>query len=197
MGKIDVNVPDIGDFRDVPVIEVLVKPGDEVKVYQSLVTLESDKATMDVPSPAAGKITEVFAKVGDKVSMGSLIAKLEASRAATPTSPEQEDEAEAKEEEDAAEAPKTSPVGPSDLPPRPAAATAGPAIADFSGVFAGPAVRRLARELESIPPGSAGRLAVPEGHGADADEKKKSQQVAEIMNMKYQAGQNQDHRYRR
>ena len=56
MAKIDVNVPDIGDFKDVPVIEVLVKPGDKVKVDQPLVTLESDKATMDVPSPIAGTV---------------------------------------------------------------------------------------------------------------------------------------------
>ena len=77
MAKIDVKVPDIGDFKDVPVIEVLVKPGDEVKVDQSLVTLESDKATMDVPSPIAGKVVEVIAKVGDKLSMGKLIARVE------------------------------------------------------------------------------------------------------------------------
>ena len=70
MAKIDVNVPDIGDFKDVPVIEVLVKPGDVVKAEQPLVTLESDKATMDVPSPIAGTVAEVVAKVGDKVSMG-------------------------------------------------------------------------------------------------------------------------------
>ena len=70
MAKVDVKVPDIGDFKDVPVIEVLVKPGDVVKAEQSLITLESDKATMDVPSPVAGKVAEVVAKVGDKVSMG-------------------------------------------------------------------------------------------------------------------------------
>jgi pyruvate dehydrogenase E2 component (dihydrolipoamide acetyltransferase) len=143
---IDVSVPDIGDFKDVPVIEVLVKAGDTVEAEQPLVTLESDKATMDVPSPAAGKITQVVVKVGDKVSMGALIAKLDAGGSAT-VSPEQEDEAEAKEEEDAAEAPETSPVAPRDLPP-PLAAASGPAKADFSGVFAGPAVRRLARELD-------------------------------------------------
>ncbi len=77
MAKIDVNVPDIGDFKDVPVIEVLVKPGDVVKAEQSLVTLESDKATMDVPSPIAGAVAEVVAKVGDKVSMGTLIARID------------------------------------------------------------------------------------------------------------------------
>jgi len=144
---IDVTVPDIGDFKDVPVIEVLVKVGDTVEAEQPLVTLESDKATMDVPSPAAGKITQLIAKVGDKVSMGALIAKLDAGGSAAPISPEQEDEADAKEEEDAAEAPETSPVAPRDLPP-PLTPASGPAKADFSGVFAGPAVRRLARELD-------------------------------------------------
>jgi len=143
---IDVAIPDIGDFKDVPVIEILVKAGDTVEADQPLVTLESDKATMDVPSPAAGKITQIVVKVGDKVSMGSLIAKLDASGAAAPASPQQDDEAEAKEEEDASDAPETSPVGPSGLPPAPQAGPS-PALADFSGVFAGPVVRRLAREL--------------------------------------------------
>ena len=77
MAKIDVKVPDIGDFQDVPVIEVLVKVGDVVKAEQSLISLESDKATMDVPSPVAGTIAEVVAKVGDKVSMGTVIARVE------------------------------------------------------------------------------------------------------------------------
>ena len=67
MSTIEVKVPDIGDFTDVPVIEVLVKPGDAVKPEDSLVTLESDKATMDVPSPAAGTVKSVSVKVGDKV----------------------------------------------------------------------------------------------------------------------------------
>ena len=144
---IDITIPDIGDFTDVPVIEVLVKAGDTVEAEQPILTLESDKASMDVPSPAAGKITEIVVKVGDKVSMGSLVAKLDAGGEAGQISADQEDEADAKEEEDAAEAPETSPVAPSDLPPRPAKASAGPALPDFSGVFAGPAVRRLAREL--------------------------------------------------
>ena len=69
---IDVRVPDIGDFKDVPVIEVHVKAGDTVKAEDSLITLESDKATMDVPSPAAGKVGEVKVKVGDKVAEGTL-----------------------------------------------------------------------------------------------------------------------------
>jgi pyruvate dehydrogenase E2 component (dihydrolipoamide acetyltransferase) len=145
---INVTIPDIGDFTDVPIIEILVKVGDTVEAEQPIVTLESDKATMDVPSPAAGKITEILVKVGDKVSMGSLIAKLDAGGETAPIAPDQEDEADAKEEEDAAEAPETSPVASRDLPPRPPkAGGAGPALPDFAGVFAGPAVRRLAREL--------------------------------------------------
>jgi len=74
---IDVKVPDIGDYKDVPIIEILVKPGDVVKVDESLVTLESDKATMDVPAPKAGTVREIVAKVGDKVAMGALILKME------------------------------------------------------------------------------------------------------------------------
>jgi dihydrolipoamide dehydrogenase len=77
MAAIEVKVPDIGDFTDVPVIEVLVKPGDTVKAEDSLITLESDKATMDVPSPASGSVKEVRVKVGDKLSQGSLVLILE------------------------------------------------------------------------------------------------------------------------
>jgi dihydrolipoamide dehydrogenase len=72
----EVKVPDIGDFTDVPVIEVLVSPGDEVEADEGLVTLESDKATMDVPAPEAGVIEEVLVEVGDKVSEGTAIAKM-------------------------------------------------------------------------------------------------------------------------
>ncbi|HEY1459411.1 MAG TPA: dihydrolipoyl dehydrogenase [Casimicrobiaceae bacterium] len=77
MPAIEVKVPDIGDFTDVPVIEVLVKAGDRIKAEDSLVTLESDKATMDVPSPAAGTVQEVRAKVGDKLSQGSVVIVLD------------------------------------------------------------------------------------------------------------------------
>ena len=73
----EVKVPDIGDFKDVEVIEVLVKPGDAVTKEQSLITLESDKATMEIPSPAAGVVKELKVKVGDKVSEGSLVLSLE------------------------------------------------------------------------------------------------------------------------
>src|SRR5437764_12049165 len=72
-----VIVPDIGDFKEVEVIEVLVKPGDSVTKEQSLVTLESDKATMEIPSPADGVVKELRIKVGDKVSKGSAILLLE------------------------------------------------------------------------------------------------------------------------
>jgi dihydrolipoamide dehydrogenase len=77
MATIEIRVPDIGDFKDVPVIELLVKPGDAVKKEDSLVTLESDKATMDVPSSHSGTVKELRVKVGDKVSQGTVIATLE------------------------------------------------------------------------------------------------------------------------
>ena len=79
---IEVKVPDIGDFKDMPVIEVLVKPGDSVKKEDPLITLESDKATMEVPAPQAGVVKELKVKSGDKVSQGSLILMLEARDAA-------------------------------------------------------------------------------------------------------------------
>ena len=82
MTTIEVKVPDIGDFKDVPVISVMVKPGDTVAVDDPLVELESDKATMEVPSPAAGKVSEIKIAEGDKVSEGVLILLLEAAQAA-------------------------------------------------------------------------------------------------------------------
>ena len=83
MSTIEVKVPDIGDFTDVPVIEVLVKAGDKVKVDDSLVTLESDKATMDVPSTVAGTVASVAVKVGDKVSEGAVVVVVETAGAGT------------------------------------------------------------------------------------------------------------------
>ncbi len=74
--SVEVAVPDIGDFEDVPVIEILVKPGDEVAAEDPLVTLESDKATMDVPAPQAGTVEELKVAVGDKVSEGTVILTL-------------------------------------------------------------------------------------------------------------------------
>ncbi len=87
MAASEVKVPDIGDFQEVEVIEVLVKAGDEVAVEQSLITVESDKASMEIPSPSAGRISELKVKVGDKVSQGSVIALMETSAAASAPSP--------------------------------------------------------------------------------------------------------------
>lgn len=142
----DVKVPDIGDFADVPVIEVLVKPGDSVKEEDPLIALESDKATMEVPAPAAGTVAEIIVKIGDKVSEGSLILKLAPEGAVAETAT-----AGAAAAAHAASAPTR---GAEALPPsQPSVADepehAGlPAPADFGGVHASPSVRRLARELE-------------------------------------------------
>jgi dihydrolipoamide dehydrogenase len=82
MSAVEIQVPDIGDFSDVPVIEIHVSPGDTVAVDDPLVTLESDKATMDVPSPSAGTVSELRIGVGDTVSQGSVLMVLEAEGAA-------------------------------------------------------------------------------------------------------------------
>jgi pyruvate dehydrogenase E2 component (dihydrolipoamide acetyltransferase) len=136
---VDVKVPDIGDYKDVPIIEILVKPGDVVKADASLVTLESDKATMDVPAPKAGTVREIIAKIGDKVAMGSLILRLEEAGGDAAPAP-------------VASTPAAAPAAPAPVAAPPDQAkpekTGGPALADFSGVNAGPAVRRLARELD-------------------------------------------------
>src|SRR5438128_2801121 len=88
MATVEVKVPDIGDFKEVAVIEVLVKPGDTIKVDQSLVTVESDKASMEIPSTHAGVVRELKIKVGDKVSEGSLLLTLdEVAGGATPSAP--------------------------------------------------------------------------------------------------------------
>jgi len=122
MAMTEVKVPDIGDFKDVPVIEVMVKAGDVVKPEDSLVTLESDKATMDVPAPTAGTVKALKVKVGDKVSEGSVILLLDSAGDARAAAP--------------AGAPKTS-VSP---PPAATSAPAGiaevkvPDIGDFKDV---------------------------------------------------------------
>jgi dihydrolipoamide dehydrogenase len=97
----EIKVPDIGDFQDVPIIEVHVKPGDEVQAEDPLVTLESDKATMDVPAPRAGKIAEVKVKVGDTVSEGTVIVTMESADEAEEEKPKEE-----KPKEERQEAPK-------------------------------------------------------------------------------------------
>ena len=73
----NISVPDIGDFKDVEVIEVLVKPGDKIKKNDPIVTIESDKSSLEIPSPSAGEIKDLKVKIGDKVSEGSLLATIE------------------------------------------------------------------------------------------------------------------------
>jgi pyruvate dehydrogenase E2 component (dihydrolipoamide acetyltransferase) len=85
MALVEVKVPDIGDFKDVEIIELLVKPGDTVKVEQSLVTVESDKASMEIPSTQAGVVKELKVKLGDKISEGSLLLMLEGDAVASPS----------------------------------------------------------------------------------------------------------------
>ena len=133
----DVLVPDIGDFTDVPIIEILVSPGDTVAAEDPLVTLESDKATMDVPSPMAGVVQELKVSVGDSVSEGTLLLTLVA-----PDEAEEEQATESlaqpTEQEPAAEEPSSS---------EPPAATAAEPAPDSAPPYASPGTRRLAREL--------------------------------------------------
>ena len=131
-GIAEVRVPDIGDFKDVPVIEVHVKPGDTVKAEDSLITLESDKATMDVPAPLSGKVHEMRIKVGDKVSEGTLIMTLVTDSAATAIAPA---------------AAATPAIAAAAAAPGPAAKTGNIDEAAFAQAYAGPGVRKLAREL--------------------------------------------------
>ena len=144
MAKVDVKTPDIGDFKNIPIIEVLVKIGDVVKPEQSLFTLESDKAAMDVPSPVGGTVVALLAKVGDKVSMGSALLTLEAEAPASAAPAKASAQAPAAV---SAPAPVSAPAA-TPKPPTSPAASRGTNMVDFSGVNAGPAVRRLARELE-------------------------------------------------
>src|SRR3954471_11641019 len=87
MRTVEAKVPDIGDFKEVAFIELLVKPGDMVKVDQSLVTVESDKASMEIPSTHAGVVKELRVKVGDKVSEGSVLLMIDAAEGAKAASP--------------------------------------------------------------------------------------------------------------
>jgi pyruvate dehydrogenase E2 component (dihydrolipoyllysine-residue acetyltransferase) len=147
----EVKVPDIGDFSDVPVIEVHVKPGDAVNADDPLVTLESDKATMDVPSPAGGAVADVLVKVGDTVSEGTLILMLQPGNGALTEPPSLVEQQEPPPEAAPAPAPvaaapaPTAPTAPA-APPTPAVPAA--AAPDVAGVHAGPSVRRMAREFD-------------------------------------------------
>ena len=153
MAAIEVKVPDIGDFKDVPVIELLVKPGDTVKKDDSLVTLESDKATMEVPAPQAGTVKELRVKIGDKVSEGSAILVLDAGADAKPAAapaPAQKAAPSPAPAAPAAGKPAPPPVSaPAAAAPSPAAAPL-PAVDMHEGAVpahASPGVRRFAREL--------------------------------------------------
>ena len=129
-GMVEVRVPDIGDFKNVPIIEVLVKPGDTIQAEQPLITLESDKATMDVPAPLGGVVGEIKVQVGEKVSEGTIILTLstgEPSGAAAPAA--------------------TAPAASMAAAPVAATPSAGIDEAAFKLAYAGPGVRKLAREL--------------------------------------------------
>ena len=155
----EVRVPDIGDFEDVPVIEVHVAPGDTIAPEDPLVTLESDKATMDVPSPQEGVVQELKVSVGDTVSEGSVLLTLQPGGADEEQAKESvvqpaAEEAAAAEQPPAAAAPEAAPAAaPAPAAPAPAAPAATPQSApaavseSFADAYASPGVRRLAREL--------------------------------------------------
>ena len=148
---IEVKVPDIGDFKNIPVIEILVKPGDSVNAEDPLLALESDKATMEVPAPSAGIVKEFKVKIGDKVSEGTLVLTLEAAMpvASAPASPASPAVAVKPAPEVPVAAPLASPSTPK-APSAPVSPTASLEPIDESKlklVHAGPSVRRYAREL--------------------------------------------------
>jgi len=146
-GAVEVKVPDIGDFTDVPVIEVLVKVGDTVKPEDALVTLESDKATMDVPSPLGGTVKSIAVKVGDKVSQGSLVAVIEGAGAAPAAPAAEKRPAEAGPTKAATPTPAATPVGPASAG-RPSEPEPAPVDEQaFKIAHASPSVRLVAREL--------------------------------------------------
>ena len=142
-GPIEVRVPDIGDFKDVAVIEVFVKPGDTIKLEQSLITVESDKASMEIPSSAAGVIQELKVKLGDKVNIGDLLAIVQgtAAAAAAASAPAPAAPASAS----AAPAASAAPVA---APAVSAAPAHNPSTTPALGLpHASPSIRKFAREL--------------------------------------------------
>ena len=133
MAIVEVKVPDIGDFNDVPVIEVLVKPGDTVKAEDSLVTLESDKATMDVPSPSAGVVKAVTVKVGDKVSQGTALLTLDSGVAASPPAKTAAPSTSAQPSPPGVASAPAAPPAAKVAPPAASVAVPGPAAATYIG----------------------------------------------------------------
>lgn len=156
---IEIKVPDIGDYKDVPVIEVHIKPGDTIEKEQSLVTLESDKATMDVPSSHSGVVKEVKVKVGDSISEGSVVLLLEGSEAPINTAtntpaPTQAPAPVTTQAPAPTPAPAPIPVAPTPIAapvstqaPAPAPVSTPSAELGQSGSHASPSVRKFAREL--------------------------------------------------
>lgn len=152
----EVKVPDIGDFKDVPIIEIHVKVGDTVNAEDPLLTLESDKATMDVPSPQSGTVEEVLVKIGDKISEGTPVLKLKGTEEGSlsqppsllsqqePTPPSQNAGKAAAAEAAAAPVPAAAVAG---GPPAAQGSAMMSSITDFAQVHASPGVRRAAREL--------------------------------------------------
>jgi len=141
---IEIKVPDIGDYKDIPVIEVHIKPGDTIEKEQSLVTLESDKATMDVPSSHSGIVKEVKVKVGDSISEGSVVLLLEGAEAVNTVAPQAPAPVKAPAPAPVAPTPVAAPV-PTQAP-APAPVSAPAAELGQSGSHASPSVRKFARE---------------------------------------------------
>ncbi len=154
MATLDVKLPDIGDFKGIPVIELHVKVGDVLKLEDPILTLESDKATLEVPSAVAGTVTAVLVKLGDLVSEGTPMLKVETGSDTGKTAPKAKSAAadkSAKAADNTAAAPaKSATVAASTpIPPMPPARAIPPPIPlDFGMVHASPSVRRLARELD-------------------------------------------------
>src|SRR5690606_528605 len=143
-GEETITVPDLGDFKDVEVIDVLVKPGDTIEVDTPLITLETEKATMDVPATAAGVVKSVAVKKGDRVSQGDPILTLEArGKAAAPAQPAATPSAPPAAAERAPTPAAPTPAAPE----RPPATTQVDVSVSFSTVHASPSVRKFAREL--------------------------------------------------
>ena len=142
-GVVELRVPDIGDFKDVSVIEVFIKPGDTVKLEQSLITVESDKASMEIPASQGGVIKELKIKIGDKVSQGSVVALIEAAAGAAPTPIPAAAPAQAAAP---ATAPSSAPVS-QRTSPTAALPPHEPTAVPASLPHASPSVRRFAREL--------------------------------------------------
>jgi pyruvate dehydrogenase E2 component (dihydrolipoamide acetyltransferase) len=142
---VELRVPDIGDFKDVPVIDVLVNPGDTIEKEASLVTLESEKATLEVPATSAGTIRDVKVKVGDKVSQGDVIATVSSTEVKETAAKAPSPQADRTQTSREAAAPVTAP--PLSAPPVAGAAASASQISGNGAVHASPSIRRFAREL--------------------------------------------------